>query len=192
MEVHGKVMSISLTSNIKKKDGGTYPGWRLVYENSDGEVKTIEKHENSLKYAAALKNGLESLAVGDSFTMEMEKKDGFWNPTSVYKSGATPKKDTNAPQQATQRSAPSSGGNSYPTADERAQTQKYIVRQSSITNALKLLELNGNKKATTQEAIEIAAQFEGWVFGKVVDAKVKEDQPTGWGGLEDMEDDIPL
>ena len=41
MNVIGTVISVNLDTPVKKKDGGTYPGWRLVYQDVDGEVKTI-------------------------------------------------------------------------------------------------------------------------------------------------------
>ncbi len=196
--VTGKVVSVAIDVPVKKKDGGTYQGWKLVYEDADGDVKTIAKHMNSLKYAQPLKNGLENLKPGDNFVLEQEKEGDFWNPKSVYKSmeGSAPKGDTSGnSKQSTTRSFASATSITYPTVEERAQTQKYIVRQSSLTNALKLLELQGNKKADVGDVIDYAVLFENFVMGNTpqknavakTGAANSSDNP-----FEDMEDDVPL
>lgn len=50
-------------------------------------------------------------------------------------------------------------GSNYETADERAIKQRYIVRQSSLANAIAL-----SGKSKVEEIIEIAKQFEEYVF----------------------------
>lgn len=184
--VIGTVVKIGINVPVEKKDGGSYQGWKLVYEDEKGEVKTIAKHMNSLKYAAALKNGLENLKVGDAFVLEQEKEGDFWNPKNIYKSDATtPTQKTNS---ASPRSTTAASSNStYATKEERAQTQVYIVRQSSVTSALKLLEVTGNKKATPDDVIRLAKEFEAFVMGKeVVKEKQNQENP-----FEDLDDDIP-
>ena len=119
----------------------------------------------------------------------LEKKDSFWNWISVSKGATASNAAPSKPMGNTSTSVPAkSAPSTYATAEERALTQQYIVRQSSITAALKLLEINGNKKATTDEAITIAAQFEAWVFGKSV---VRRDVPDPTADIANMEDDIP-
>lgn len=194
MNISGKVIQVAIDVDVKKKDGGTYKGWKLVYEQSDGEVKTLQKHMNSLKYAAPLANGLKELKAGDTFTMEMEKEGDFWNPKSVFKSepGATGLKGAEDPQykSAQQAKTASSSDSKYATKEERDQTQKYIVRQSSITSALRLLEVTGVKKATTNDVIKLAVDFEAFVMGYVVPGVVEEDKTPS--GFDDMDDDIPF
>ncbi len=190
MEITGKVVAIDLNATVKGKNG-TYKGAELIYKDlADGQAKTKAFHENAFKFNAALKNGLTNLEVGDEFTAVLEKKDDFWNWVSVSK-GAAPVEITTTAKQ-----APSSGKaapSNYATTEERAQTQVYIVRQSSITNALKLLELQGNKKADVPDVLAIATQLEAWVFGKKAEpapapkkaaAKVLNDAT--------FEDDIPF
>ena len=50
-------------------------------------------------------------------------------------------------------------GSNYETAEERAIKQRYIVRQSSLANAIAL-----SPKATVGDIIAIAKQFEEYVF----------------------------
>ncbi len=190
MEITGKVIAIDMAAKVQGQKG-VYIGVELMYKDlKDGQNKTKAFHENALKFNAALKNGLENLSSGDEFTAVLEKKDEFWNWVSVSK-GAAPVEITTTAKQ-----APSSGKaapSTYATAEERAQTQAYIVRQSSITNALKLLELQSNKKADVPDVLAIATQLEAWVFGKKAEpapapkkaaAKVLNDAT--------FEDDIPL
>ena len=187
MNISGKVIQVAIDVDVKKNGGGTYKGWKLVYEQTDGEVKTIQKHMNSLKYAAPLANGLKELSPGDTFNMEMEKEGDFWNPKSIFKGAAAP--SIKQPDVATghKPTTTSTAGSTYATKEERAQTQKYIVRQSSITSALKLLEVTGVKKATTNDVIKLAMEFESFVMGQAVAGVAEADDP-----FKDMDDDIPF
>lgn len=186
MDVYGKVVSIGIDVPVKKKDGGTYQGWKLVYEDKDGDVKTIAKHMNSLKYANELHAGLKALVAGDDFVLSMEKEGEFWNPKSIVKGAGVPM-STAKPAATIIAGKAAPGGGSWQTAEERAATQKYIVRQSSITNALKLLELRGDKKATVESVILVAEEFEAWVFGTRIEMPdALTEDPTN------QEDDIPV
>ena len=185
--VNGTVVLIKIDVDIEKKDGGSYKGWKLVYEDEKGEVKTIAKHMNSLKYAQPLKNGLESLKAGDAFTLEQEKEGDFWNPKSIYKSEGAVSKPT-TPTHAPQGKTVASSSSTYSTVEERAQTQKYIVRQSSITAALKLLELRGEKKAGVDDVLDFAAYFEAYVMDYEPTALADSSKSS----FDDMDDDIPF
>lgn len=187
MNVSGTVVLIKIDVDIEKNGGGSYKGWKLVYENDAGEVKTIQKHMNSLKYAAPLANGLKQLKVGDTFTMEMEKEGDFWNPKSVYKGEAT-KETTTQPVASRAQTTTTSSGSTYATKEERAQTQKYIVRQSSITSALKLLEVTGVKKVAPSDVIALAREFEAFVMDTT---PVVVNQETS-SDFSDLEDDKPF
>lgn len=171
-QINGTVVAVEIDVPVKKNGGGTYQGWSLVYKDNTGEIKTMSKHMNSLKYAQPLKNGLESLKPGDSFTLEQEKEGDFWNPKSIYKSTGGHIKDDgtvglgakSAPAKPAY-TAPSSS--TYSTVEERAQTQKYIVRQSSITAALKMMELNKVKDVTIDSVLALAGNFEGYVMDRI-------------------------
>ena len=80
--------------------------------------------------------------------------------------------------QGTSKATPRS---TYETPEERAKRQVLIVRQSSITAAIGLLNLVGNTEADVKEVTDMAKQFEAYVFGN---DPMKE--------LMDMDDDVPL
>ncbi len=192
--VTGKVISVAIDVAVKKKDGGSYQGWKLVHEDADGDVKTIAKHMNSLKYAAPLKNGLEALKPGDNFTLEQEKEGDFWNPKSVYKSDVVQSTTKNVSHPYTPAAKSAASGSTYSTVEERAQTQKYIVRQSSITAALKLLEIQGKKTVDQFAVMSLAQQFEAFVMGNTPQKDAGAEAGVSKGNdnpFEDLADDIP-
>ncbi|CAB4240906.1 hypothetical protein UFOVP22_25 [uncultured Caudovirales phage] len=56
-------------------------------------------------------------------------------------------------------------GSNYETPDERALKQRYIVRQSSIANALTYFNFNTDKlKLNVVDVLEVAKQFEEYIF----------------------------
>jgi hypothetical protein len=75
-------------------------------------------------------------------------------------------------------------GSNYETREERAARQKYIVRQSSITAALTLLGLQKAKDPSVDGVIEVAKQFEKYVFATDVEDAMK--------AINELEDDIPV
>lgn len=189
MEVYGKVVEIALNTQVPKNGGGTYPGALLTYRNSEGKMQEKGFHANVMKHNPAVANGLADLQTNDNFIMVLEKEGDFWNVKSIAKAGEATVSTTNNAQPIAGKATQAYSGSTYTTAEERACTQKYIVRQSSITAALKLLELHGNKKATTREVISLAQEFEAYVFNLAPKelTNINSSSP-----FEDMEDDIPL
>lgn len=112
-------------------------------------------------------SALEKANSGDIFTVVREKDNGgYWQWISlasgdVAVEGAYKAKATGAVP------APKSN---YETAEERAKRQVYIVRQSSISSAIEYLNGTGAiKKATADDVIFCAKQFEKYVFNLEVD-----------------------
>lgn len=92
---------------------------------------------------------LKSAKVGDVFFVVTNKNDkGYWQWDQVSREAMQPKANT-------------SPRSTYETPEERAQKQIYIVRQSSLTNAIALL----GSKAKVDHVISVARQFEQYVFG---------------------------
>lgn len=187
MEIRGKVVEINLDAQIAKNGGGTYPGATISYRDKDNKLQEKAFHANGLKYNAALKNGLGNLQTSDNFIAQAEKNDGgFWEWKSIAKdtssNSSSDVKGNNKPQTM-------SATSTYATKEERAQTQVYIVRQSSLANALKLAEVQGNKKIDVMSIINDAKWFENWVLnGEKNDAVIKKDDSS----LENLDNDIPF
>lgn len=175
MIITGKIVSIDLNATITKASGGTYKGAEIVFKDANGKVQTKNIHENGLKYAPAVKNGLESLEPGDNFTVEMEKKDDFWTWVSIKKGIEQEEKQKTTTQQST-----TTKSTSWETAEERAARQKLIVRQSSLTNAVAFLAIQpGSMPITEVDVIETATTFYNWVFEKEVDENTEDDFNDG-------------
>lgn len=73
----------------------------------------------------------------------------------------------------------------YETPEERANRQVLIVRQSSITAALKFFELTKTKFSSVQDVTGLASDFENYVMNGPAPVK-----PAGLL-ISDMLDDIP-
>lgn len=155
MEIKGKVIELEIDVLIKGQSG-TYSGSKLVYKDGNGKVQEKAFHENTFKYNAAFKDELTGLKAGDMFTAIAEKNGAYWNWVSISKD--KPEVATSAAKPAT-----TSGGN-WETPEERKNKQLYIIRQSSITAAIKMLEMNGMKKIATNEVTKIADELVFWIY----------------------------
>lgn len=145
-----------LRSTKTKRDGkkGPYPVVELAYKNHEGKTKgmTIFGFGDQAEIAAVA----EELKEGDVCDVEFEKNDkGFWqfrNLTKVeVKEGQVVEK-------------PVSRGN-WETSEERAARQVMIVRQSSLSTAVALFDVN-KTKASPQDVVNVARLFEEYVFSK--------------------------
>lgn len=134
MNLTGTVLSVDLNTKAKRQDGVEYPAWQVVFKDSNGEVKDITKHVNGLKYTKGLREGLESLVVGEDFTAVLEKKGAFNEVVAVTK-GA----DAAVPKAAVGKVT----GSNYETSEEREWNRVRIIRQSSISNAINTLKTDG-------------------------------------------------
>ena len=173
MEINGKVVEIEKGVLISGKNGD-YKGSKIIFKDSTGKVQEKAFHENTFKYNKAFEKELHALAAGDSFVATLEKKGEYWNWLSIKKSTGE------APTMA--KPAATTGGN-WETAEERKNKQVYIIRQSSISAALKMLELNGSKKIAVKDVTLIADELTNWVLGQ---SKQEADATLG-----DLENDIP-
>jgi len=167
MAMNVEVLSVSV------EDKGKYKMAEVAYKGGDGKVTS--KKLMSFNHPEVFKTFADA-KQGNVFTVESEKNDkGYWDWISASIGGAM------------QKSAPSVSGNpspksTYETADERANRQVLIVRQSSLSNAVEFLGLNNKKIPSVQEVVEVAKYFESYVFGK---QDTPEKEP-----FEDLESDV--
>lgn len=177
MEINGKVVEIEKGVLITGKNGD-YKGSKIIFKDGTGKVQEKAFHENTFKYNKAFEKELHALSAGDSFVATLEKKGEYWNWLSIKKStGET---------QPMAKPAATTGGN-WETAEERKNKQVYIIRQSSISAALKFAELQKDFfKGTTNplgEVLNIADELTNWVLGQT-----KQEADTTFN---DLNDDIP-
>ncbi len=179
MNVTGKVISVEIDVEVSKKDGGVYQGSRLTYRTDDGKVQEQAFHVNTFKYNVPLKVAIANLSSGDNIIIEKEKKGDFWNVVSITKQAESSTTITSAKPTPTASVASKS---TYATSEERAQTQVYIIRQSSVSSAVNLASTL--KLKNEDEVIKIAKKFEQFVLGSSF--------PDDEDYLLNMENDIPL
>jgi hypothetical protein len=124
---------------------------------------------------------------GDLIEVKMVKSDDdkYWNWVDLtpVEAGAGKKTSTQV----------KSG--TWETPEERAKKQVYIVRQSSVANALEFHK--NNAKLTIEEVLKTAKTIEDFVFGDFAD-DIAEEKPastkksTAKDADNDFEDDIPF
>lgn len=165
MQVNGVVISAELDVQVAKKDGGSYPGARLAYRDDTGTMREQNFHNNTFKFNAPLKAQIGNLKAGDKIVITKEKEGEFWNVKAINLQGQVqPQADKDTP--ATGKTTPyASPKSTYETSEERAKKQVYIVRQSSITAALKFAELFKVKVSSVADLVPYAKAFEDYVFG---------------------------
>lgn len=168
MAITVEVLSVSV------EDKGKYKMAEVAYKGSDGKVTS--KKLMSFNYPEVF-NSFANAKQGNVFSVEMVKNDkGYWDWTTATTGGAA--------GGATAKASPAPGNSSpkstYETAEERANRQVLIVRQSSLSNAIEFLGLNQKKVPSVQEVVEVASFFEGYVFGKTSKPEVADE----FAGLE--------
>lgn len=160
--------------SVSVEDKGKYKMAEVAYKGGDGKVTS--KKLMSFNHPEVFKTFADA-KQGNVFSVEMVKNDkGYWDWISA-----------SAGQAAGAKTAPTSTGNAspkstYETAEERANRQVLIVRQSSLSNAIEFLGLNTKKVPSVQEVVEVATFFENYVFGKT-------SSPSA-DVMEDLESDI--
>lgn len=187
MQFQIQILSISKipAKTNKQKD---YMQLEIAYKDLK-DNKVVGKKLTPFYDSASIYKELENAETGEVYTITQEKLPGgdgkdYWTWLKAEKgaAGSTPVAITSAPSTA---STQVSKGN-YETAEERAKKQVYIVRQSSISNAIDTLSI-GSKSVNPDQVIEVAEKY----FNYVINGK-EVPKPTGGEALlAAMEDDIP-
>jgi hypothetical protein len=190
MEVRGTVVSFEDNVQVAKNGGGSYPGARFSYRDDTGALKEKGFHNNVFKFNGSLKAQLVNLKSGEPFVMVMEKEKDFWNVKSIQPdTGSTNASNSSSkgPTGASPTPTYTSPKSTYETPEERAQKQVYIVRQSSINQALEYTaQIKDFFKGTDkpiEEIINIAKQFEAHVYGKEFDSGMPMDMDNDLDGI---------
>lgn len=93
-----------------------------------------------------------------------------------------------------------SSGGTYATAEERAATQRNIVRQSTVGYSLTLHTLQGKTKASLDDVLKVASEIEEYVFNglsrdavsqSVASAKKANSEHRAAQSADELNDDIP-
>lgn len=163
------------------------------YKMAEIAYKDLIKNQVSSKKLMSFSNPLVYKIMvdakkGEIFNVELIKNEkGYWDWTAVTSSNSV---DTaGAVPAAAGAKINTSPKSTYETAEERAQRQILIVKQSSLSNAIEYLTATGAvKKASAKDVTICAQEFYEWVFGNDVSPIPLTDLPvTDAAG----DDDIP-
>lgn len=154
----GKLMQIRVTSVGEVESKGKYSQYDLSF-NQDGQNKTrtMRSFDNPPVYETLMKAKPE-----DAFSITLKKEGNFWKWTDAKKvEGGLQDKSTGKKM----------ASGDWETKEERAARQVLIVRQSSIASAVEFLK--GDGAASPESVIEVAKEFEAYVFGKTTQTEIE-------------------
>lgn len=157
------------TQPAKKPGGKPYQLVEVAYKNNSfgGAVQGKKITSYSKAFTA-----VSDANIGGTYEVQTEKNGEFveWvslspagqplsvQPTTSVSAGGTSQVPRLPVSQTATRST-------YETPEERAKKQVYIVRQSSISSSIAALSVGSKSKLSANEVIELAVQFEAYVFG---------------------------
>lgn len=168
--IHATVVDKQINIDIKKRAGGTYKGYQIVYRTPEGQIETLAKTMQSLKFSPSVEQAVNDLQIGDKFTVTQQKNEnGFLDVVSITKGDFASDVPVSAPDSAPVQtiSRPVGGkvvGSNYETPEERKLKQRLIVRQAALNQALEYSRLCVDGPATQDEIKSYAEQFENWVY----------------------------
>lgn len=162
-----EILSVSVNTVPTAK--GSYQVAEVAYKDiKDGKVNGKKIMSFAAKEAFKV---LSAAKQGEKYDVGLEKDDkGYWQWTTMAPAGS-------APAASTGNASPRS---TYETPEERTKKQDFIIRQSSLANAIALLK---TEKAIPkpEEVLELAEQFVKFVYNPIVDKS----------GFDTMSDDVP-
>lgn len=183
-----QILSIQTLQKTSAK-GKPYEALDIAFKNitfqNKVEGKQLMPFGGNANGFATLKNA----QPGQIYDITVVKNDAGYNDwtAAVLSDGTVPAVQQQAPAGKTY--APAGGSNTsnsrgFATPEERAATQVYIVRQSSITAAINTLGVGAKSALDPVKVLETAKVYEGYVFGAEAKAPPADD-------FSDMTNDIP-
>lgn len=160
------IVNVSLTTVPTSK--GSYQQLETVYKNLTYGSKVESKRIMSFGAGKASFEVLSTAQPGDIYDVTVVKNDkGYLDWTAMTKGDAT-----SGNQMASQGGPVLTGGgnatartSTYETPEERAKKQVYIIRQSSLSNAIDTLAVGSKSALKADEVIDLARKYESYVFG---------------------------
>ena len=192
MQFQIEIINVSRTTVPTAK--GSYNCLEVAYKK-DGAIEGKKLMDFAAKEAY---KSLERAQNGSIYTITSEKEPGrdgkeYWVWKGAVAGGSSPSAaiPSNGTSHGNSIATPvKSSGSTYATAEERAKTQVYIVRQSGLSNALKYYELIGNKKVTPNDIKALAQELTNFVMD-TEPAAVPADRIHEGTGFDDLKDDVP-
>lgn len=166
-------MSVSIITVPTAK--GSYQKADVAYKNLSFQGKVEGKIVMSFGATAKGFKALAEAQPGETYEVEVVKNAAGYNDwVSLSKAGAgsTNSNSTSVPSVSPIGAMRGTGAASaparstYETPEERAKKQVYIVRQSSISNAIAILSLGAKAPLKSGDVIALAKELEAAVFSE--------------------------
>ena len=158
------VIDVSNLNTHTAKNGREYQSVEVMYKNDQGQAQN--KKLMSFANPAVFKSA-QAWTKGDVVFVSTEKDtNGYWQWTAVGAADSvSDKRSDDAPATQGNAAKPTTrvSGSNYETKEERAARQVMIVRQSSLSNAVATLGIEGSK-ATANDVISLAKLYEQFVL----------------------------
>tara|TARA_R110000787_G_scaffold32754_3_gene86560 strand:- start:5938 stop:6468 length:531 start_codon:yes stop_codon:yes gene_type:complete len=170
------IIDVGSVNTHSAKNGRQYQSLEITYKNDQGQAQSKKLMSFAAPEVFKIAQGWTK---GDAINVSTEKDaNGYWQWKKILGAGEQDTATQSTPS-STNSSTRVSGSN-YPTMEERAQTQAYIIKQSSLSNAVATLAVSG-KTVQSKDVIELANLYQNYVFG----IEPKKD-------LQDIDDDLDM
>lgn len=170
------VIDVGTPNTHAAKNGRSYQSLEVTYKGVDGKVgnKKLMSFTNPTVFKAA-----QEWSKGTVVDVTTQKDDqGYWQWTGLGTGESQVAQSPSAAAPATRVT-----GSNYETKEERAERQKLIVRQSSLSNAISILTV-GAKEIKKEQVLALASELNDWVFNQSSNGQT--------ANFDDFEDDIPV
>lgn len=153
-----KIINVDFESK-SASNGRTYEVAEVIYDSGGQKKdKKIMSFVNPLIFKQ-----LKNAKKGDLFTLTQQKNDkGYWDWISLTEGSADKAESISEASQGRQVNA--TPARTYETAEERAERQRLIVRQSSLSAALATLSPGAKGALDPNMVVALAEVYTSWVF----------------------------
>lgn len=173
---------LSVSTETKQSSGGKpYVMLDVAFKNLTSG-KTEGKKFVPFGDSEAVYHVLKDAKNGNVFDVTMVKGEKYWQWTEVI---AKAPGAASLPEGVAAKVYQQTPKSTYETPEERAKKQVYIVKQSSISNALTALSIGAKTPPTAQSVIDLAQVFTSWVLSSQAPESLAEMQ-------NDSFDDVPV
>ena len=161
------------TTELVTKGRGKYEKGLVTYtyqgQNKQGTMVDFSNPQ-VFKLLKTLKSGTPILVT----TAKNANGYDFWQSVKVVDENA-PMPEQTAPKAGAATTGTRVAGSNYETAEERKQRQLFIIRQSSISNAIDTLVPGSKVSLDPEQVLAVAQRYVDFVYG--LDELVKDDSP---------------
>jgi hypothetical protein len=164
-----EVINVSPPTDEKSARGMTYQKCEVTYKNltfqSKVEAKILVSFSNPQLFDTLSKSQFK-----DVFTIVRQKneKTNYWDWIGLEDSAniTTNNSQTGETNLSPANKTPRS---TYETPEERAERQRFIIRQSSLSNAIAMYQHKSFEKVSLEPELilSVAKQFEDYVYGNI-------------------------